>query len=1308
MRISRNTLLQLLLIGTVFLWKGFPAAASPDHLPSFDSWNCLYFTPAEGLSHQQVSDIVEDQNGSIWIATRIGVDRLDGPILHSYTLPRKSPYGGVTIRLLLAGHTLWAYNSEGEFYRFETAANRFVPVFNLWKEKHESQYLTYVLPVGQTCFWAFCRQGIHPVQTDGTPIRPLITGPRPYTALIHRQTIYLATEEGVDLYTPDGRFLKHLWQGGSVRSLCMDSIHQILWAGTFNQGLKALTLPDGQERHSATLSQIPHLPVRTLTRFNPHTLLAGLDGAGVYAIRTDGTCATQILNADTGDARALLRGNAVYALCTDREGSLWVGSYTGGAACLRPRRYPYTLTDNPPHASTGNHINRLCQDSEKNLWMATNNGICLRLHSNGQWKHFLAGKVFLTLCPDGAQGIWAGGYGTGLYHIHPTQGILEHLTATVPNTLTTDYIYSLATDSDGSLWIGGIYGSLLRYAPREKHPFTSYGITFVNAILPAGPDELLAATTSGLWKLHKPDGQVTRIRPGDADFTWQVYRDPQGNLWTATDGLGIKRYNPTTGELRQWTRQDGLPSDCAYGLLPDKQGNIWISTDRGLARLDAQPPHTVTHIGFLDDDNNEMNSRSFGTLAPDLWVYAGRHGAICFHPDSITPAAYTAPLRFTAIEVAQPAGRRDSLRATQLNGTALRGETLRLRYNENTLYAAFVATSFLHRKEIRYTCKLEGFDSEWSSPSTQTGIRYTNLPPGSYRLRVRSITQSGIRLAEISLPLTISRPPWDTPAAWVAYTILALLALLLLWRYVAQRIRQRHFREKMDFFIHAAHDIRTPVTLVVAPLDDLARSEQLTPAGQQQLALARRNAGRLHEIVTQLLDFQQTDHDGFVLQARPTDLRPLVQEKATAFQPLCRQKEITLGLQLPTEPAVMKADREKMEKILENLLSNAVKYTPSGGNIRISLTTEARRITLQIADTGIGIPQKEQHRIFSTFYRARNATNANVSGSGIGQLFTRRLVELHDGRITFDSREGEGTTFRLTFPVCTPDPQPVSQADTLAPDAPHIVLVEDNDDLREYLTSCFARQYHTSAFADAERALEHFAQGAPADLVISDVMLPGLQGDELCRKLKESFGTSHIPVLLLTARTAKEDILSGYRSGADAYLAKPFDTEVLLSKTAAVLENRRRMQDFLLTHPHAPAAPPSDTDTDTDSDTPAESPASHLAEADLAFLSRCHRLVMEHLRQTDFDINSLCRELALSRTLLYNKLKGLTGKAPADYVRTLRMNEAARLLTQQVPVQEVASRTGFTDAKYFSTAFKKHFGIPPSLYTAGAASSTTR
>ena len=746
---------------------------------------------------------------------------------------------------------------------------------------------------------------------------------------------------------------------------------------------------------------------------------------------------------------------------------------------------------------------------------------------------------------------------------------------------------------------------------------------------------------------------------------------------------------------------------------------------------------------------------SYTRLQNGDFIYGSTNGAVRFNPGNFTRHIYQAPLLFTSFEVPQKSLEETLEKKIQFNQMLHAGKTIQLNYNDNSFLISFISISYQYQQDIQYSYQLVGFEQNWSAPTSELSVRYTNIPPGDYTFHVKSMSKNGgQQLDEQIIRIHIAQPYWNTALAWIIYILSLAGITYFVWRFFANKMEKKHFSDKIQFFINTAHDIRTPVTLIMAPLGDLSKEEGLSTEGKRYLQIARKNTEKLYNLITQLLDFQKADTTLLTLQVSEYDLKSYLQEKVLSFQSLCESKRIRVQLQWTDAPVSLWMDKDKGDKIFDNLFSNAIKYTPVGGEITVIVEQNDKKIYIKVKDNGIGIPRKAQRYIFSNFYRAENAVNSKETGSGIGLLLTRRLMRLHKGHISFISNEGEGSTFLLTFRKGSRHlakyivSDKAASSHTLSTEAAlksgstsqttpattlgnsmgaamgtaieiaiestdssdssdnmdnqqensskeRIMIVEDNDELRFYLRKTFEQTYFVVDKPDGESALEYLKEKS-VELIISDVMMPGIQGDELCRLLKSDFTTSHIPVLLLTAKTEKDAILEGLESGADDYLTKPFDTEILKTKIKGVLQNRKIMREFFLSQSLSSTHVSKCEEKNRKEE---EECTNCLSAMDKEFMQRCTQLVTDNLADADFTINQLCRELALSRTLFYEKLKALTGQAPNEFIKLIRMNEAANLLKQQVPVQEVALLVGFTDAKYFSTAFKKHFGVSPSKYS---------
>ncbi|MDR2802652.1 MAG: response regulator [Prevotellaceae bacterium] len=524
------------------------------------------------------------------------------------------------------------------------------------------------------------------------------------------------------------------------------------------------------------------------------------------------------------------------------------------------------------------------------------------------------------------------------------------------------------------------------------------------------------------------------------------------------------------------------------------------------------------------------------------------------------------------------------------------------------------------------------------------------------------------------------------PIVSILYVVIAAILLLLVILYVRHRIAAHDLNVKIRFFIHMAHDIRTPVSLIKAPLSEIETQENLSENGKRLLSLALKNADKLSILVSQLLDIQKVDAHAEKLVMTKQDIYSYMQEKTIVFRVAALHKGLDLRLEISPDFPEIWFDKGKMDRIMDNLLSNAIKYTEKG-YVSIIVDYSGNQWSVGIQDSGIGIPADEQKYLFKQFFRAGNIIKFDESGSGLGLVLTKKLVNLLGGNITFSSVENAGTSFTLTFPLeksdsllhrKTADIQSAQEeARWPSPRKAVLLLVEDHDDMREYLTESLSQTYHVVSTADGAKVVGLTKEINP-DIIIADVLIPGLRGDEICRLLKSSIETSHIPFILLSALSDKEHIIMGLEAGANDYIIKPFDFNVLNARIRNILQRREQLRETVFS---------SETELEENN---------YVNQLDKAFLDKAMQIVERELDNSEFSINEFCRNLAMSRTSVYNKLKALTNQAPNDFIRIIRLNKAKELLlSKKYTIAEVAYMVGFSDPKYFSVSFKKQFGCNP-------------
>nr|WP_263011517.1 hybrid sensor histidine kinase/response regulator transcription factor [Segatella hominis] len=926
--------------------------------------------------------------------------------------------------------------------------------------------------------------------------------------------------------------------------------------------------------------------------------------------------------------------------------------------------------------------------------------------------------------------------------------------------LKSDYVFSLFTDSEGNLWIGCLDGDMACF-PSGKNISRGMGKTAfylpvneVQCITESEDKRSIAVGTShGCYLIDKQNPMHPRrffypeqYPEKDINFfvNGMVYQN-SSHVWIGTDGGGLYDYDLTTNKFRNYTTQESLPSNAVYGLVKGKNGKLWLSTDKGLAFIYQGK---VVNLNFFKGLEREYNRMSVACTSDGRMLFGSNDGVVALAPMFAKGLNYAAPLRIHRVEV-EGVERTDEWNETLFE--MLQEGTLQLHHHENTLIVSFESINYQYQHDIQYQYYLEGYDRDWSKPSSYQLARFVNLPPGNYMLHVKAICRSnGRELGATSLKISIAQPWWNTWWAWIVYLCILTAILYFAWQYYKERLQRRYYDEKINFFVNTAHNIRTPLSLVLAPLVDLSKDSHLSEKSRGFLDMAQRNGNKLLKMVTELLDFQKVEQSAELVRLQDVELPMFLRLQVEKFIVAAQEKHIHLSLEACPQHLVH-TDVKMMDLILENLLSNAIKYTPEGGKVTLSASIEGKTAQILVSDTGIGIPKAEIKNIFKSFFRASNAVNSQEMGSGLGLMLTRQLVKKLGGKLTFVSEEGKGTTFHVVLPLgnsAASSTQPVEEAQNVETISSNhqdvhdeemksvassddqnsevskdtLLFVDDNEDLRQYICMTFSDTYRVVDVESGDAALKYLEEGGECDIVVSDVMMPGMQGDVLCQRIKENKDTSWLPVILLTAKAGRNFMIEGLGLGADDYIAKPFDAAILASKIDSMLMNRRRLSQYYMERSLALVRGEVSAKSNSSkqvmdlnaADEPIETiqasdekeeqailnpqDQAFLNPQDQAFVEKATRLVLDNLSDTDFTIDRLCREMAMSRTLFYGKLKTLTGQGPQDFMRLIRLEQAAMFLKQGDSVLDVSVKAGFVNVKYFSTVFKKHFGVSPSKY----------
>lgn len=1270
-----------------------------------------HITMRDGLSSRQVYELEEDRDGFIWMYTNSGLERYDGYRFRHYSLDDREESNdhiaaATTMQLDSAG-VLWISTKSGSVYSYDKKADQFVKRISF---ADQSIGIYHFAPLKDDMMAIGTNKGIFLASPDVEPHCIALEDMLVSYVLAEGDRIYAGTNKGV--YSVDcGRgnrtSLLNATMGIYVKSLAIASGR--LYVGPFANDVFVIDLASG--RRISLPFDIPPIPVNAMTKAGADTLLIGVDGAGVYMIDSrDGHLLRHYRDGDNSDHE--LSGSTISDILVDRDGGLWISTshsgvnylphYESSLAIMKPER-------GNPNSLMSSHVNAVYEDSFGERWFGTDKGISRYNPHTGHWRHYLqnhdySANVILSIGEDGDGNIWVGSYGEGASFIDRNTHRVTHLPVLSPDGdrgVGTKYLFTSLCDSYGNVWFGGINGLLTRY--NIKDDTYSYYDEDCIAIAAIGRDrKVVLAGNKGVGVYDRERDSIswtTRFDSIDIRYPVRSLLVDAGNseVWIGTVGEGLIRYDYADGKARRFSTADGLSSNTIYSILRDKIGGTWICTESDIYRYNPKTESLAcfTNFAWTKKEFDQVSFNPGGCVAANGDVILGSpEGCIIFNPNKESRNIVSARLMLTNLILndgsVTPGGKDSPL---PMNIDIVRNLVLDYKYNNVAIDFAVINTPSPNR--IDYEFMLEGHDGCYRKSDASRRARYTALDPGRYVFRVRALDlYNGTVIGERQLPVEVRGPWWQAWWAKLSYVIILLVVTVLAIGYLRNRRREKRIEYQIRTFTNIAHDIRTPMSMIKAPLVNVEQEVGLSEQGRRNLMLARSGIEKTLNMLTAMLEIPGGGAGSEQLVVETCDIREFVRIKCLEFLPLARLKDIELIWEVDADmPKVVPTNVEKLDHIMDNLLSNAIKYTFTGAvTVRVSLDG-TKRWRLSVIDTGIGIPKGEGRRIFNYRHRGSEAVEKNIPGTGMGLLLTKRLVRLLRGRISFASRPGNGTEFMVSLPLrygFGPKSSAVARIpDTAAREAcdsdghgdrNRIFIIDDDADLRNFLKETLGAEYDVSVFDNPSELLDRIHTESP-DLIIADMMMPRLRGDELCRIIKTDISTSHIPVILLSGLTARRDIVSGLEAHADDYIVKPFDLIVLKARIRNIIKNRQRLNRQVL----AEDSKPED--------------AEYTSELDRQFMVSVMEKLNASLADSEFSVGDLCAQLGMSRTSVYNKIRSITGQSVNEFIRIVRLNKSKELLSTGLHnVSEVAYMVGFADPKYFSTCFKKQFGVSPSKF----------
>jgi signal transduction histidine kinase/DNA-binding response OmpR family regulator/ligand-binding sensor domain-containing protein len=1006
-------------------------------------------------------------------------------------------------------------------------------------------------------------------------------------------------------------------------------------------------------------------------------------------------------------------------LYNDSQGGLWIGTFNHGLLYYHPDRFKFKNVGKTFFGTQQKDIDVSCfeQTTQNTILVGTKNGLYSYSPETSKLSVFpgLPADVdCLSMTKDSQNRIWICTRNKGVYCLQNSQ--IKHIGSLGGNCRyiveKPDGQFLVAT-SDGL----AVFNSVNGVFQQLQLALNGEALRSVSQLIPFDTQSFLGRSNAGLFVYNYKKNSISQplnelLKNENQQYT-AVFKDSRGMVWIGTqDGLSV--WQPSKPELHTLFTDDGLVNNSIKGIVEDKQGLIWVTTSGGVSRIavdtkEKKLSFSIANFNHYDGViENEFTASATFASRKGLLLMGGVNGFNII--DLQKPWLFKQlqkPL-FTGLMLfgtkVKPGESYDG--NTILENAITATNRIALNYNQNFISVDFSALNYVNPTQTYYRYRLEGVDDNWREIVAENGTgsaSYTNLAPGTYVLKVKAASNSrewSKEYAEISI--VVNPPFWKTPIAYVLYLAIVLLLLYLSLSYYKKWTNQQLMRKneeklnqmKFSFFTNVSHEFRTPLTLIITPLESILKEIKET-ALESRIQLVYRHALNLQHLVNQLLDFRRLEISGEKMNLTFGDLVDFVKQFEDLFGKLAQEKQIYFSIQSEKSELFMYFDNDKLYKIINNLLSNAFKFTPAGGTItmRLSQTIENQNsdfVQLEVIDSGSGISGNDLPNVFNRFYQA----STTQGGSGIGLHLVKEYVELHSGAIIVESEPNVKTVFAVRIPtnlvpqktdsetlVTLPDDTIDNQLITTASKKETLLVVEDNDDLRRFLVTELSHKYEVFEAVDGEEG-EILALSISPDLIISDVMMPKIDGFELCKRIKSNMHTSHIPVILLTARTSEELKMTGYQSGADEYLAKPFNLEILLLRIEKLIAQKNQRQSAF--SKKLEVNPKEITITSIDE---------QLIEKALGYMEK-------NMDNPDYSVQQFSQDLGMDRTVLYKKMQSITGLAPSEFIRSIRLKRAAQLLIQgQYPVAEVAEKVGFNTQKYFSKYFKEAFGVSPSKYT---------
>ncbi|MFK7776070.1 MAG: two-component regulator propeller domain-containing protein [Saprospiraceae bacterium] len=1308
--------------------RGFFWIGSYSGLYRYDGYEFNHFQniPNDSLSisDNKINGLVENQKGNLWVGTQNGLNFFDvkKETFKSYTVASQNGIGAIEINDLIIDRkgVLWLATVNGVFYKNPNQDIFYKISRNPKNENDIGDNIYSILEDNENTIWVLDNYGLSKIEKQSNEIINVVLFKDQFTKNFFpsnlmtegNNLILISTSEGLYCYDKNnkafeihpvlGKLLKstlvgdftkfqnqiwishtnglleyypktktytnHIYELNNPYSLPESSVYKnkislpnTIWTFNFNERIRTANF---QKREF--FQMLPHDLYEAITHVRQYYEIYEFEKKHILIPKKEGA---RLLNFETGEIVPFpyqptynLEGWKSGVICfhEEKNGLLWIGTRKGIFLFdkKKMRFLPFENNINGINSLRSNNIRKIHRDKRGNLWVATwGNGVCKINFEKNEFIRYedVLGKINL--------------YTTG--------------------------VRTIFEDSFDNIWIG-TRGGLLKYLP-ESDDFLAY--------------------------LHdEKDGKSI-----SENTAFSIYEDKKGILWIGTYGGGLNKFDPQTGKFLLYSTKDGLLNNNVFSIIPDAQENLWLMSYDGLTKFN---PEKITFQNFTSTNgliNDNFDAFMFGkSRYSEQLFFGGKSGLDIIHPDKIEYSKFEPNVWITDLKLfnesvpfrKQSTGGKDGY---QLEQHISFEKEINLNYDQNVVSFDYVALDFSSPENIQYAYLLEGFDKDWQHVGNKRSVTFTNLKSGTYHFKVKATNGDGIWGSKIANLKIIVNPPWWN--TWWAYLLYATSIGTLIWVYL-QYQRRRYFLQaqlelehqeaerlkaldtlKTNLYTNITHEFRTPLTVILG-LSNLIK-EQMPEISQEKITTylhtINRNGEGLLNLVNQMLDLSKIEVGKLNLNLVQGNLLQYLKYLSDSYHSFAESKNIQIHFISPQEKLLMDYDPERIRQIFSNLVSNATKFTPQGGHIYIlvEIQEEEQKFILKVKDTGIGIDPKQVDYIFDRFYQVEDSSTRKGEGTGIGLALTKELVGLMDGTISVESVKGEGTTFEIILPIersaklievnlvkenakgWTAIPLAKNEEASILndqSDQPLLLLIEDNTDVRTFLKISLEENYQIIEAVNGQLGIDLAIEKIP-DIIISDVMMPEKDGFEVCQKLKTDDRTSHIPIILLTAKADIDSKIQGLEYGADAYLPKPFDRQELLVRIRKLIELRTKLQNRY---------------QDLSNPIPQSNP---LLEKEDAFVTQVRELIEVRMEDTSFGVAEISKEIFKSRTQVHRKLKALTGLATGEFIHHVKLYHALHLIqSTDKSITEIAFDCGYNELAYFSKLFSKKFGDNPSSF----------